>query len=62
MAAKSVSKKSVQVSASVSPETFQALDDYRWANRLEKTDVLRLAVEEFIVNHDIQVQPETPAE
>lgn len=60
--AKTASKKSVQVSASVSPEVFQALDDYRWANRLEKTDVLRLAVEEFIVNHDIQVQAETPAE
>lgn len=60
--AKTPAKKSVQVSASVSPEMFNALEDYRWTQRLEKTDVLRKALEEFVVNHDIQVQAETPAE
>lgn len=66
--AKVPAKKSVQISSSVSPELFKALEDYRWKTgsenpeyRLEKTDVLRKAVEEFVVNHGIEV-PETAAE
>lgn len=51
-------KKSVQVSTSISPELFAGLDDYRWANKLEKSDVLRVALQEFAVNHDIPVAAE----
>lgn len=49
-------RKNKQVSVSVSPEKFAALEDYRWANRINKTnDVVALAVEEFITNHGITV-------
>lgn len=56
-------RKSVQVSTSIDPNLFEGLEDYRWKNRLEKTDVLRLALQEFAVNHEIVVAPEDiPAE
>lgn len=48
-------RKSVQMSTSIDPDLFDALDDYRWANKLEKTDVMRLALQEFAVNHGIKV-------
>lgn len=60
MAQNTSTKKSVQVSASISTELFNALEDYRWEARLEKTDVLRNALEEFVVNHGIKVAPEAP--
>lgn len=52
--------KSVQVSTSISPELFEALEDYRWSQRLEKSDVLRVALQEYAVNHDLQVAAEAP--
>lgn len=57
--------KSVQVSTSISPELFEALEDHRWSRRLEKSDVLRVALQEYAVNHDLNVAkeaPEAPAE
>lgn len=53
-------KKSVQVSTSISPELFEALEDHRWTRRLEKSDVLRVALQEYAVNHDLQVAAEAP--
>lgn len=52
--------KSVQVSTSVSAEEFEALEDYRWTKRLEKADVLRAAVKEFLINHEIEVKAPAP--
>ena len=57
---KAEDRKSVQISTSVSTEEFEALEDYRWTERLEKADVLRLAVKEFLINHEIPVKAETP--
>lgn len=57
---KTEDRKSVQVSTSVSAEEFEALEDYRWTERLEKADVLRLAVKEFLINHEIPVQASAP--
>lgn len=51
-------RKNKQISTTLAPEKFQALEDYRWDNRVNKIgDVLTAAVEEFIVNHQLEVQP-----
>lgn len=55
-------KKSVQVSTSISPELFEALEDFRWTQRLEKSDVLRVALQEYAVNHDLKVAAESSAD
>lgn len=61
-AATETARKSVQVSTSIDANLFEGLEDYRWSKRLEKTDVLRLALQEFAVNHNIVVAAEeTPA-
>lgn len=36
-----------QVSATVAPELFTALEDHAWENRRQRTDVVRQAVEEY---------------
>jgi len=49
-----------QVSATVSPELFTALEDYAWENRRQRTDVVRQAVEEFVQRNNILPSPEEP--
>lgn len=52
----STERKNKQVSTTVAPEKFAALEEYRWSNRINKTgDVLTLAIDEFITNHNIAV-------
>lgn len=54
-------RKSVQVSTSISPELHKALMEYRWSARLEgMTEILRAALEEYAVNHEIAVAAESP--
>lgn len=59
-------RKNKQLSVSLSPEKFAALDNWGWDNRIRKTnEVLAIAVDEFITNHNLTVaaEPEdTPAE
>lgn len=45
--------KGVQVSATISPELDQALEDHRWSVRKTKTELVRTAVEEYAQNHGI---------
>lgn len=45
-----------QVSATVSPELYEALDDYGWQNRKKRTDLVRQAVEEFAERNNILQQ------
>lgn len=42
-----------QVSATVAPELYSALDDYAWENRRNRTDVVRQAVEEYAQRNNI---------
>ena len=49
--------KGVQVSATVTPELDQALEDHRWSVRKTKTELVRLAVEEYAHNHGIYPSP-----
>jgi tRNA A37 methylthiotransferase MiaB len=49
-------KKSAQVSTTVSPEKYAALEDYRWENRVNKlSDVIGQAVDLFIETKGIKV-------
>lgn len=45
-----------QVSATVAPELFSALEDFAWTNRRQRTDVVRQAVEEFAERNNIWPQ------
>jgi hypothetical protein len=47
-----------QVSATVAPELFAALEDYAWENRRQRTDVVRQAVEEFAERNGIGLKRE----
>ena len=49
--------KGVQVSATITPELDQALEDHRWNVRKTKTELVRLAVEEYAANHGIVPSP-----
>ena len=40
-------QKGVQVSATISKELDQALEDHRWSVRMTKTELVRTAVEEY---------------
>lgn len=42
-----------QVSATVAPELFTALEDHAWENRRQRTDVVRQAVEEYAIRNNI---------
>ena len=46
-------EKGVQVSATISPELNQALEDHRWSVRLTKTELVRVAVEEYAHKHHL---------
>lgn len=54
-------EKGVQVSATVSPQVDQTLEDHRWDVRLTKTELVRKAILEYIANHGLTVAAE-PAE
>lgn len=44
-----VKAKTTQVSCVLSPEELEALEDYRWANRIDKrSDVVKIALTEFL--------------
>ena len=46
----------VTVSARISPAQHAALEEYRWSNRVDRmSDLVRLAVEEFITAKKITV-------
>ena len=58
-----------QVSATLSPEKYAALEEYRWTKRVNKiSEVVALAVDKFIESEGIVVAPaadeapEAPAE
>lgn len=51
-------EKNKQVSATVSKETYDRLQEIRWDVKADRfTDVVRLAVEEFVAKHS----PQEPA-
>lgn len=51
------SNRGVQVSCTLTMDQNEALEEYRWnpAVRLTRTEVVRSAVDEFIVNHGLKV-------
>lgn len=58
--AKPEGEKNVQVSATISPAAHAALQDIRWEQRIEKlTDVVALAIAEFVAKHG-KVNGEAP--
>jgi hypothetical protein len=61
-----MAEKGVQVNATVPKEWDQKLEDHRWSVRMTKTQVVRKAVEEYMVNHGLltnqdqgEAQPDT---
>lgn len=53
-------RKSKQVSTTVSAEYFDGLEDYHWTNRIKVTDIVRLALDEFVEKHGIKVDGSAP--
>ena len=51
-------QKGVQVSATISKELDQALEDHRWSVRMTKTELVRTAVEEYAAKHGLIADPE----
>ena len=51
-------QKGVQVSATISKELDQALEDHRWSVRMTKTELVRTAVEEYAAKHNLLPQPQ----
>lgn len=49
--------KGVQVSATISPELNDSIEDHRWTVRKTKAEVIKIAVEEYAVNHQLDVKP-----
>jgi hypothetical protein len=49
--------KGQQVSATISPELHEALEEHRWTVRKTMTELVRTAVEEYAANHGV-----TPSE
>jgi len=45
--------KGVQVSTTVSPELFAALEDHRWTVRKSKSEVVLAALEEYATSHGL---------
>jgi len=54
-------QKGVQVSATISKELDQALEDHRWSVRMTKTELVRTAVEEYAAKHNLLPQPQDEA-
>lgn len=53
-------RKSSQVSTTVSPEVFEALEDHRWTARKKMTEVVAEAISDYIAKHKIKVAAEAP--
>lgn len=49
-------RKSSQVSTTVSPELFDALEDHRWTARKKMTEVIAEAVSDYVAKHKIVVK------
>ena len=50
-------KRKTQVSATLSPELFDQLEDYRWSNRINKTsDIVAEAVAFFLKSRPAEKQ------
>ena len=55
-------KRKTQVSATLSPELFDSLEDYRWTNRINKTsDIVSEAVAFFLKSKGVAPE-QAPAE
>lgn len=55
--------KNKQVSATVSAETYEKLQSIRWTVKADRfTDVVRIAVEEFVAKHEAPAQDEQHGE
>lgn len=52
--------KGVQVSATISPELFEAIESHRWEVRKTKSEVVLTALEEYAANHGLL--PDSAAE
>lgn len=48
VADKPVKEKTVTINGSITETQNETIEDYRWKNRLSRSDVLRLAVDAFI--------------
>lgn len=48
-----VERKGKQISATVTPEFFEELDALHWELRMNLTDLVRTAVEEFAAKHKV---------
>lgn len=60
MARNASDKKNRQVNATIPGELFDALDEYRWTARIDgMTQLTRVALEEYAVNHGVTVAAET---
>lgn len=56
MARNAAEKKNRQVNATIPAELFDALDEHRWSARIDgMTQLTRVALEEYAVNHDVKV-------
>lgn len=56
MARNTDTKKNKQVNATIPAELFDALEDYRWTAKIDgMTGVVRVALEEYAVNHGVKV-------
>lgn len=49
--------KGQQVSATISPELHEALEEHRWTVRKTMTELVRTAVEEYAANHGVAPSP-----
>ena len=45
--------KGVQVSATISKQLDQALEDHRWSVRMTKTELVRTAIEEYAQRNNL---------
>jgi len=53
-----MAEKGVQVSATVPKEWDAKLEDHRWTVRMTKTQLVRAAIEEYMVHHGLIADPE----
>lgn len=57
-----MAEKGVQVSATIPKEWDAALEDHRWTVRMTKTQVVRTAVEEYMVRNGLIPSPDADRE
>ena len=55
--------KNKQVNGTISGDTYEALENYRWENRIDRFGkVVALALEEFVENHGLRKSADAPAD